>query len=110
MSTRAALDEALTDLTVGRLPDEPGRRLVVRAARSFLDTPSRARDAMLRQEAIRGSRFAWPRPPRTSSTLFDYSALLCVSSHSLARRWALEICSGVICLTKTVRHSEPEVG
>ncbi len=53
MSTRTTLKQAYTDLACGRLPDEAGRRLVVRAARSFLETPSRARDAMLRQEAIR---------------------------------------------------------
>ena len=53
MSTRAALDAALGDLATGRLPDEAGRRLILRAARSFMETPSRNRDAMWRQEGIR---------------------------------------------------------
>lgn len=51
---------ACDDLTAGRLPDGADRALVVRAAREFIANPSRARDAMLRQEALR-ERDAWLR-------------------------------------------------
>ncbi len=60
MSTRAALDQALDHLAAGKPLDEAGRRLVARVARAFLDTPSRARDAMLRQEGQR-DRDEWLR-------------------------------------------------
>lgn len=53
MSTQAALDAALADLAAGRLPDEAGRRLVMRAARDFMQTPSRSRAALFRQEGLR---------------------------------------------------------
>ncbi len=53
MSTRANLEQACSDLAGGQLPDQAGRRLVVRAVRSFMETPSRARDTMLRTEGIR---------------------------------------------------------
>ena len=53
MSTRSIIEAACDTLGAGRLPDAEGRRLVARAARSLLDTPSRARYALLRQEAIR---------------------------------------------------------
>ena len=53
MPARADLDSACDDLAAGRLPAEAGRRLILRAARSFAETPSRQRHAMWRQEGIR---------------------------------------------------------
>lgn len=52
MTARAAIAEACAEIVAGRLPDERGRALVVRAARSFCETPSRARDALFRQTAV----------------------------------------------------------
>ena len=51
MSTRAALDQAIADLTAGRLPDDEGRRLVVLAVQSLMCAPSPVRDGFLRREA-----------------------------------------------------------
>ena len=51
---------ACDELAAGRLPDDIDRALVIRAAREFITNPSRARDAMLRQEAMR-ERDAWLR-------------------------------------------------
>ena len=53
MSVQAALDTACDVLAAGRLPDEAGRRLILRAAQSFAETPSRNRDALWRQEGLR---------------------------------------------------------
>ncbi len=53
MSTQDALDRALDDFAAGRLPDETGRRLIIRAAQYFMDTSSQGRDTMFRLEAIR---------------------------------------------------------
>ena len=53
MSTQDALDRACDDFAAGRVLDDAGRRLLLRAAQSFAETPSRQRDAMLRQEDIR---------------------------------------------------------
>ena len=53
MTTRADLDHACDNLAADRLPDETGRRLIIRAAQYFMDTPSQGRDTMFRLEAIR---------------------------------------------------------
>ena len=55
-----SIEMACDDLAAGRLPDNADRALVVRAAREFITNPSRARDAMLRQEAMR-ARDGWLR-------------------------------------------------
>ena len=51
MSTRAALDQACTDLAVGKLPDESGRRLVVQAVQTLMCAASPVRDGFLRRES-----------------------------------------------------------
>ena len=51
---------ACDDLAAGRLLDDADRALLVRVAREFIANPSRARDAMLRQEALR-ERDEWLR-------------------------------------------------
>ena len=56
----ASIEMACDDLAAGRLPDDADRALLVRAAREFITNPSRARDAMLRQEAMR-ERDEWLR-------------------------------------------------
>lgn len=60
MSIRADLEVACDDLAAGQLPDEASRRLVARAARAFLETPSPARDQLLRRDGQR-DRDEWLR-------------------------------------------------
>ncbi len=52
MSTRAALEAIYADLAADRVLGAKSRRLTMEALRSFMDTPSRARDAFLRRKDI----------------------------------------------------------
>ncbi len=54
------IEMACDELAAGHLPNDTGLALVVRAAREFIMNPSRARNAMLRQEALR-ERNRWLR-------------------------------------------------